>query len=123
MPRSRINHVEMRTAKRHRVLQRCFVQAAGGAAQQAWPCIVFSVSDGGVGVTLPVRLPEGTVLTIQAWGLPRARTLKARVVQAKKVDALWFTGCELPTRLTDVELQIWRSGPRDWVDDMADGRN
>ena len=53
---------------------------------------------------MPVRLPEGTVLTIQAWGLPRARTLKARVVQAKKVDALWFTGCELPTRLTDVEL-------------------
>ena len=107
----------MRTAPRYRILQRCFVVPAGGSATKAWHCIAYSVSAAGLGITLPVRLPERTVLTIQAWGLPRALTLQARIVQAKQVDLLWFTGCELVQRLSDAELQTWRSGPLDWLDD------
>jgi hypothetical protein len=61
-------------------------------------------------------LSEGTLLTIEAWNLPRACPLRVRVVQAKPVEHVWFTGCEFLSRLPGPDLNIWRSGPLDWVD-------
>src|SRR5579859_4835181 len=74
--------VEMRTAPRRPILQRCFVYPAQASAPQPWQCIAYNISASGVGLALPVRLPEGTLLNIQAWELPRACTLKVRVVHA-----------------------------------------
>jgi hypothetical protein len=86
------------------------------AAPQAWQCIAFNISTTGIGVTLPLQLPEGTVLTIQAWGLPGACPLPARIVRASPVEMFWFTGCQLLRPLSDPDLQIWRSGRLDWLD-------
>jgi hypothetical protein len=109
--------VERRAAARYRLLQRCFVHPAGAAeGAQAWRCIAYNLSATGVGVALPVRLPPGTVLTIQAFSLPRARPLAARIVRVTPVEHAWFAGCELLGRLSDCDLQIWCSGPLDWLD-------
>jgi hypothetical protein len=109
--------IEMRTATRGRILQRCFVHPANASATQAWQCIAYNISATGIGVAVPIRLQEGTVLSIQAFNLPRACPLQVRVVQPKQVDLLWFTGCEMVKCLSDAELRIWQSGPLDWVDD------
>jgi PilZ domain len=109
--------IEMRTATRCRVLQRCFVHPANASAPQAWQCIAYNISATGIGVAIPIRLREGTVLSIQAFNLPRACPLQVRVVQAKQVNLLWFTGCEMIKCLSDAELRIWQSGPLDWVKD------
>src|SRR5207237_898345 len=101
---------------RQPILQRCFVNPAETALPNAWKCIIYNISATGIGITLPVRLQDGTLLTIEAWRLPRACLLQARIVQTKQVDFCWFTGCELLKRLSDAELQIWCSGPRDWLD-------
>src|SRR5207253_7140403 len=93
--KKRLNRVEMRTAPRRRILQRCFVLTANAAASDAWRCVAYSMSATGIGIALPKQLPEGTVLTIQAWGLPRACSLQVRVVRTKHVDSWWFTGCKL----------------------------
>jgi PilZ domain len=112
--------IEMRTAARYRILQRCFVHCAKAAAPQAWQCIAYNISETGIGVTLPISLQEGTVLSIQAWNLPRACPLQARIVKTREVEFLWFTGCELVKSLSDAELRIWRSGPLDWLDHHKD---
>jgi hypothetical protein len=108
--------VEMRATARHPILQRCFVHPPSAPPGRAWQCIAYDVSARGVGVALPVRMAKGTLLTIHAFELPRACPLQVRVVQAKQVEFVWFTGCELLTKLTPAELRTWRSGPRDWVD-------
>jgi hypothetical protein len=113
-----ISGIEMRTAPRSRILQRCFVQPAKSSSLPAWCCIAYNISATGIGVTLPVKPQKGTVLSIQAWGLPRACTIQARVVRVKLVDFLWFTGCEIMKRLSDTELRIWCSGPLDWLEDQ-----
>jgi hypothetical protein len=110
--------VEMRTGPRYRILQRCFANAAGDAASEPWRCIGYSISATGIGITLPVQLHEGTLLSLQAWGLPRACPLQVRIVQTKQVDLVWFVGCEFIKRLADAQLEIWRSGPLDWLDDQ-----
>jgi len=97
-------------------LQRRIVHPAATSAPEAWHCIGYNISATGIGITLMVRLDPGSFLTIQAWGLAGACRLQARIVQSKRVEFLWFTGCELLKPLTDDELQIWRSGPRDWLD-------
>ena len=112
----RIGEIERRTAPRFGILQRCFVYPVQASATDAWRCIAYSISGTGIGVTLPIPLHEGTVLTIEAWGLPRACPLKVRITQTKQVDFFWFTGCELLKRLSDAELSIWRNGPVDWLD-------
>jgi hypothetical protein len=114
-----IGSIDMRTTPRHHILQRCFVQTAGApqAAAQPWQCVAYSISATGLGVTLPVRLPEKAVLTIHAWSLPRAAPLRVRIVHQRQVEFLWFAGCELLTRLSEPELHAWCSGPTDWVDD------
>jgi hypothetical protein len=98
-------------------LQRCFANTAKASASEAWRCIGYDISATGIGITLPVRLQQGTLLTINAWGLPRACPLQVRVVHTKHVDFVWFTGCEFIKRLSDVQLAIWRSGPLDWLKD------
>jgi PilZ domain len=109
--------VEMRTAPRHLILQRCFVHPANAAAPEAWRSIAHNISAAGIGITLPKQLPEGTLLTIQAYGLPRSCRLQARVVRARQVDFFWFTSCELVGPLSDADLRIWCSGPTDWLDE------
>ncbi len=107
--------IEMRTVVRRPILQRCFVHPIKNPDPQAWRCVACNVSATGIALTLPVRLPEGTVLAIHAWDLPGACPLQARIIQAKQVETFWFTGCELLRRLTDPELRAWCSGPLDWV--------
>jgi hypothetical protein len=108
--------IEMRAAARHPILQRCFVHPPSAPPGRAWQCIAYDISAKGVGLALPVKLAKGTLLTIHAFELPKARPLQVRVVQAKSVDVVWFTGCELLSKLAPAELQVWRSGPRDWLD-------
>jgi hypothetical protein len=111
-----IGGIEMRAAPRYPLLQRCFVHPDGADAAKAWRCIAYNISATGIAVTLPTKPAPGAMLTMQAWGLPRARTLRARVVHTKLVDFFWLTGCELVGRLSDAELRVWQSGPRDWLD-------
>ncbi len=111
-----ISRVEMRIAPRFPILQRCFVHPLPPRAAQPWRCIAFNVSKTGVGVTLPFQLPEGTLLTIEAWNLTGSRPLQARVIHSRPVESLWFTGCELVRYLSDDELDVWCSGPTDWVE-------
>lgn len=112
-----ISAVDMRAATRYRVLQRCFVHPARASAREAWQCIAYNISATGIGVALPVPLPEGAALSIRAWGLPRACPLRARIVHTRPVAFLWYTGCALLTPLSNADLTIWRSGPLDWLDD------
>jgi hypothetical protein len=106
----------MRTAMRHPILQRCFVHPAKGAGPEAWRCIAYNISATGIGLTLPVQIPVGTVLTVRAWELPRARELQVRVERSKLIKSYWFTGCELVKRLSDAELRTWCGGALDWVE-------
>jgi hypothetical protein len=112
-----ISSVEMRTATRLPILQRCFVMPPNAAASLAWQCIAYNISSSGVGVALPIHLQAGTELIIQAWGLPRACSLLVRVIHSEPVQYVWFTGCELLGPLSDDELKIWASGLIDWIDD------
>jgi hypothetical protein len=109
--------IEMRTKPRYPILQRCCVHSAQAAFPIILYCIGYNISATGIAVTLPVRLDKGTMLTIEAWDLPRACPLQVRVVHLKQVKLFWFTGCELTKRLSDAELRIWQSGSTDWLDD------
>ena len=107
--------IEMRTSPRHPILQRCFVHPANAPAHQPWQCIAYNISATGIGVALPIALPEGTVLTVRAWELPGAGPLCVQVVHTRQVHDFWFTGCEFPRLLTEAELFVWRTGPIDWM--------
>ncbi len=109
--------IERRTAPRYPILQRCFVRYTRAGVPVVRKSIAYNISAAGIAITLPSRLPEGTELTIEAWGLEQACTLQARIVRVKQVELSWFTGCEFIQQLSDAELQTWRSGPLDWVDD------
>jgi hypothetical protein len=100
-----VGGVEYRLSPRHPILQRCFVRPAGTAA--SWPCIAYDVSTHGVAVTLPCRLPPGTILEIEAWDLPGAPPLRARLVHARPVGGFWFCGCELLRGLGASQLRRW----------------
>src|SRR5438270_6817514 len=78
-----VSGVEMRTTPRFPILQRCFVYPAHASALQAWKCIAYNVSVAGIAVTLPIQLPVGTVLKIQAWNLKGARSLQVRIIHTK----------------------------------------
>jgi hypothetical protein len=112
-----VGHIEMRTAPRRPILQRCFVYPTKASAAQAWKCIAYNVSATGIGIALPIELPAGTLLTIQAWNVCGASPIQVRIVHSKPVEHVWFTGCELLNRLSGAELHAWRSGPIDWLDD------
>jgi hypothetical protein len=110
------NRIELRVARRVPIIQRCFVYPDGKPPTEAWRCIAYNISATGVGVTLPVWLPAGTVLTIEAWGLPIACPLRARVVQSRQLQFFWFTGCMMLKRLPNDDFHAWRSGRLDWLD-------
>jgi hypothetical protein len=111
-----ISRIEMRSTPRYRILQRCFVHLAQDPRPEPWRGVAYNISAAGIGLTLPHKLDKGTELTIQPWKLPGACSLQVRVVRATWVETCWFTGCELLTRLSEPEVQIWCSGPLDWVD-------
>jgi hypothetical protein len=113
-----ISRVELRIAPRYPILQRCFAQPVAPPEPQAWRCIAFNVSATGIGIALPVELPEGTLLTVQAYNLPGTSTLQARVIHSRPVESLWFTGCEWLAFLSEDELENWCSGPMDWVENQ-----
>ena len=117
LPETGTSYLEMRTATRYRILQRCFVHPAKASARDAWQCTAYNVSATGIGVALPVKLQEGTVLSVQAWGLPGACPLQVRIVHTKRVEFVWFTGCEFLNRLSDADLTVWCSGLVDWLDE------
>jgi PilZ domain len=111
-----ISWVEMRIAVRHSILQRCFVIPAEGSYSEPWRCIAYNISATGIGVTVPMQVPVGTTLIVRPWRLPGAVPLRADVIHVRPVKGYWFAGCELSKRLTDDEMQIWRSAPVDWVE-------
>jgi hypothetical protein len=102
-----VNAVEYRGAPRYRVLQRCIVRPPDVAEADGWRGIVFSMSQNGAGVTLPMPVARGTEVQIEPWNLPGAPPLKARVVHLTRLEAVWLAGCELNFRLTDDELSAW----------------
>ena len=102
-----VNAVEFRGAPRYRVLQRCIVRPPGVAEGDGWRGIVFSMSCGGAGVTLPMSIARGTEIQIEPWNLPGAPTLKARVVHVTRLESVWLAGCELVKRLNDDDLAAW----------------
>jgi PilZ domain len=116
MVETTVGCIEMRTAERFRILQRCFVYPADVSAPQPWQCIAYNISLTGIGVGLPIEMPKGTVLTIKPFGLPQACPREIRIVHARQTEMLWFTGCEFVNRLSEPELRIWLSGPLNWVD-------
>lgn len=117
MAEAGVRRIEMRTGARYRILQRCFASIATAPPTETWRSIGYNVSATGIGITLPVRLRQGTLLTIHAWGLPKACALQVRVAHTRKVDSVWFTGCEFVKRISSAQLDIWRSGPLNWLDE------
>ncbi|HEV8058226.1 MAG TPA: PilZ domain-containing protein [Gemmataceae bacterium] len=111
-----ISWVEMRAAVRYLILQRCLVIPAEVSPSETWRCIAYNISATGIGVALPMEVPERTMLTIRPWNLPGALPLQAVVVHVQLVKGSWFAGCELSKRLSDDEVQTWRSGPVDWLE-------
>jgi hypothetical protein len=109
----------MRTQQRYPVLQRCFVHLVRDPLPEAWRCVAYNISTAGIGIALPCELQKGTLLAVHPWNLPKAGSAQARVVQAKQVQAFWFTGCEWVERLSDDDLMVWRSEPTDWLDAPA----
>src|SRR5215468_4463045 len=72
--------IEHRTTPRYPLLQRCLVWPPDAAGAEGWRCIVHNISEHGIGLSLPCPVRPGTVLRVEAWGLPGAPTLLARVV-------------------------------------------
>jgi hypothetical protein len=107
---------ERRAFPRYLILQRCFVRLSPCAQDvprpEGWRCIAYNVSATGIGITLPLPVPLGSLLEIEAWQLPGARPLTARVVRTAPVEYLWFCGCELSQPLSEAELRIWIMGTR-----------
>jgi c-di-GMP-binding flagellar brake protein YcgR len=98
---------ERRSAPRHSLIQRCFAKPASSPEAEGWRCIVYNISAGGVGITLPLPLKNGAVIHIEPWNLPRAKPVQARVVRSSPLEYVWLCGCEFLTRLTDEELRAW----------------
>jgi c-di-GMP-binding flagellar brake protein YcgR len=112
-----VSCVERRAATRYRILQRCCVYPAKASAPEAWQCMAYNISATGIGMALPIKLQEGTVLRIQAWRLPQACPLQVRIVRTTPVEFLWFTGCQFLNRLSDADLTVWRRGSLAWLED------
>jgi hypothetical protein len=113
---------ERRAFPRFPLLQRCLTSPPGTPGALAWHSIAYNISAGGIGITLPCPLRAEALLDIEAWNLPGAPRLRARVVHARFFDFLWFCGCELLTPLDDEGLRAWLSGSIDWVPDDPPAR-
>ena len=115
LPEAAATAAERRESPRYHLLQRCLVRPLDAAAVERWRGIAYNISINGIGITLPCPLEVGMVLEIEAWDLPRARLLQARLVHARPVDFLWTCGCQLLNPLSEEELQEWLKGPLAWV--------
>jgi hypothetical protein len=102
-----VQSVESRSVPRYRVLQRSHVRPPGVTAEDAWRGIVFSISAGGIGVTLPLPVERNVELDIEPWNLPGARPVRARIVHTTRLENIWLVGCELSCRLSKDELDAW----------------
>ena len=76
-----------------------------GEANEAFAA-VRDVSSGGMALHMDHRLPDDTVLMVEALA-SGARTLLARVKHAAPEEGGWRHGCELSTRLSAEELHFW----------------
>jgi hypothetical protein len=99
--------IDRRTEERYSIVRRCFVWPDGPPPAEAWRCIAFSISENGLGITMPFAPALGTVLSVSGLELPSAPPLRARVVRTTAVEFLWFCGCELLRPLSAAEFQAW----------------
>jgi hypothetical protein len=107
-----VSDIEFREFPRHPILQRCLVcEDAASSAVEGWRCIAYSISIAGIGITLPAPLKPGTVLRITPYNLRGAPLVRARIGHVTPIQFLWFCGCELLTRLTEEQCQVWTTGP------------
>jgi hypothetical protein len=110
-----VHPADRRGVPRFPILQRCFAYPHGSDPALAWHVIAYNVSATGVGITLPCPVELGTVLEVEAWKLPRAPRLRARVVHVRLSNLHWFCGCQLLAPLAEDELSAWLAGPIDWM--------
>src|SRR4051794_8807898 len=87
--------IERRGIPRQPLLQRCLVWPPDAMGAEGWRCIAHNISPHGIGLSLPCPVRPGTVLRVEAWGLPGAPALLVRVVHTKPLGFLWLGGCEL----------------------------
>jgi hypothetical protein len=104
--------VERRASPRYTIIRRCFVWPPGARGIEGWRSIAYNISATGIGLVLPFPLPTGTVVHIEAWGLPGAGRLPARIVRSALTKFTWFCGCEFLSPLSDDDLQAWVRGPQ-----------
>jgi hypothetical protein len=109
-------HIEQRTSRRQKILQRCLVRFPGARNNEGVQGIAYNISPVGIGIALPFPPAAEMVLEIEPWKLSGTQPLLARVVQTRHVEFLWFCGCELNRRLPEAELRVWLTSPRDWLD-------
>ena len=107
--------LERRGTPRHPLVQRCLVWPPGAVGADGWRCIAHNISPRGIGLSLPCPVRPGTVLRVEAWGLPGAPALLARVVYTKPLGFLWLAGCELLFPLGTPCLRRWTVGGLDWL--------
>jgi hypothetical protein len=104
---------ERRSCPRYRIVRRCLVTPQGGnAADQGWHCVAYDISSKGLGLSVPLPFRVGTLLTIEAIGLPGMRPLRVRVAHVRPVAYVWFCGCEFGEPLREDELRTWVERPR-----------
>lgn len=70
---------------------------------------VHDLCPDGLSLRMDRRYPEGSLLIVEPL-VNQATTLLARVVRITEDQGDWLHGCELPTRLSDAELQCWLTG-------------
>ncbi|MBI1915969.1 MAG: PilZ domain-containing protein [Planctomycetes bacterium] len=112
---SAVPAIERRGTPRQPLLQRCLVWPPGAAGTEGWRCIAHNISPQGIGLSLPCPVRPGTILRVEAWGLPGAPVLLARVVFTKPLGFLWLGGCELLFPLDPASLRGWLLGRLDWL--------
>src|SRR5437899_11684295 len=54
--------VELRTAPRHRIIQRCFVRPEGAKEGEPWRCIAYDISATAIGIVVHFHLRLGMPL-------------------------------------------------------------
>lgn len=106
---------EMRLSRRHLTLQRCLVCPVEAGEAEGWRCVVYDVSRHGLGLTLPLPVRPGTLLTVKPYDVCDRRPLTVRAVRTTPVGWLWFCGAELLAPLSEEQLQAWLEASTDWL--------
>lgn len=82
---------------------------AGNRAQARWKARVRDISEGGVGLLAPWKLPLGAVLNLQLGSpnLDDRSTIQAEVMfMSQQSSGEWILGCEFLTALTPEQQQL-----------------